>query len=134
MKKVVFICLSALLLVSCINDEPVVKSKVVSLHVNSNDWQAYSDNNRKNMFYAVDFSMPEIDNDVYDKGAVQTFLVTETQSPLPAVRHRQDQNNYMWTRTIDFEYQPGTMRIFVTSSDFVASTPESMDFKVIIDK
>lgn len=133
MKKVLFICLSVFLLASCTTDEPVKKSKVVSLHINSNEWQAFSDNNRKNLYYAVDFSMPEIDDEVYDKGTVQAYLVTDSQSPLPAVRHLQNQNNYMWTRTIDFDYQPGTMRIFVTSSDFVSSQPESMDFKVIIE-
>lgn len=135
MKKVLFICMTVLLFTSCItNDEPALKSKVVNLHVDKAEWKSYSDGNRNNMFYAVTFQMPEIDDEVYDNGAVHAYLATDTQAPLPAVRHLENASGYKWTRTIDFDYQPGTIRIFVTASDFIANQPESMDFKVIVEK
>lgn len=38
----------------------------------------------------------------------------------------------MWTRTVDYEYLPGKLNIYVTNSDFFQTQPETMTFRVVL--
>lgn len=76
--------------------------------------------------------MPEITPSFYAQGSIQAYYVMNgAQQMLPYVRHYED-GLVMWTRTVDFEYSVGSIRIFVTNSDFAIDPPLGMDFRVVM--
>lgn len=107
---------------------------VVTLTVRSQDWVVNLDPvNAIPRYYSYTFSMPEITNQLYESGAVQTYALFDgAQQVLPYVQHYEDVNLNMWTRTIDFRYAPGELTVFVTISDFANFPPESMNFRVVL--
>lgn len=96
----------------------------VTLNVPVNMWE-YSydiDNN----YYYVTFNMPEIHSGVLKDGAVNVYYIEKNgaQAAMPSVRHREDIDpvtgeKYLYTVTLDYEYDLGTLTIFYTASDFV---------------
>lgn len=134
MKKLFYLLVISLLTVSCvdINDDQT-NIKTISLVVNQNDWVENTDSKGLNRYYSCTFNMPEITTFVYNSGVVNTYFTSDYASqPLPLVRHLEDDKGFRWTRTIDYEYERGKLRIFVTNSDFIKDIPESMTFKVAL--
>lgn len=134
MKKLILLSITLLLMSACTTvEEPELRMKVIDLTVKSTDWKAYVDNNGINLYYSATFNMPEITNYIYQNGDVKCNLIASgAQSPLPSVRHYQNLYDYQWTRTIDYDYTAGDMKVYVTRSDFYAQIPETMNFRVIL--
>ena len=144
MRKTLFLLLITLFIASCSGpigpqgydgkDGVGTNWKIIDLVVNSTDWVEIVDANGNNRYYSSHFNMPEITSFVFSSGTVNTFIKTDTntQQPLPYVRHYENSQLVMWTRTVDYEFQAGALNVFVTASDFAKQTPETMRFKVVL--
>jgi hypothetical protein len=132
MKKALIPLLLLPLLISCeINQSSSLE--VTIEHVNSSDWIAGVDNDGNNLFYYYNIPAPQITQFAYDQGIVNAFCILgESQQMLPYVRHFEDTNLYNWTRTVDFEYTPGLITVYVTRSDFATVRPPAMDFRIVV--
>lgn len=134
MKKIIPIIAIVLFLVSCQGPQGPqgygTNWKIINLVANSTDWVAKTDNAGLNRYYTCHFSMPEITSYVYTDGNVLGYFVDNgTQESLPYVRHYQNANNALWTRTVDFDYSVGGVNVYVTNSDFAVDPPAAMNFR-----
>lgn len=149
MKKYLFLCLSALCMISCCNKVEIQDTNriVLDLQINSSEWK-YSglDNNN---YFVGNFDLPELTKGIYDNGTILVYreLDWDTRNPiqqiLPYSRHHEylaNSSEQLWgffTETVDFEYGIGFLNIFYTASDFdyeVDQTfvPETMHFRLVI--
>ena len=135
MKKLFLILAIALAVISCrdsVSDELDTK-QIISLKVNSSDWVENTDNAGLNRFYSYHFPINEINSNIYNNGAVVGYIELDgRQQALPYVRHFENSNGTMWTRTVDFDYLKGGVNIYVTNSDFVSDPPETMYFRIVL--
>lgn len=107
--------------------------KIVDLVVNSSDWVENVDAFSRNRYYSCHFNMPEISSFIFSSGSVNTYIkIDNKQQPLPYVRHFENAQLIMWTRTVDYEFLVGGLNVFVTNSDFLQQTPETMRFRVVL--
>ncbi len=153
MKKYVYYCLMALMAilgVSCEGpqgpagydgvdgrdgrDGKDASFDIIYLEAKASDWTCFTDENGLNAYCACSFNLPELSEDVVEYGTVLCYLCTgNTQAILPCVRHYENEFEERWTRTIDFEYGPGTLSVYVTNSDFYQGDPmEDMTFRLVI--
>lgn len=135
MKKSLLFILVTLFLVSCESSIPeeLTTKQIVNLVVNENDWIESTDANDLNRYYSYSLNMPEISTYKYNKGAVIAYLDKDNvQQTLPTVRHFENGAGNRWTETVDYEYSPGSITFYVTSSDFAKIRPAQMYFKVIL--
>ena len=153
MKKFLFLAL-ILCMTSCIvnNEDPCTctpgnTSKTITVRVNATDWQ-YSNQGINNYFYAgVD--VPEITENVFNKGEVKAYLVKDRydsyyarKHALPYVMHKEEYINdnwIFWTETVDFTYGKGWAEFNFRASDFayeedVNINPKAMEFDIVITK
>lgn len=146
MKKVLISLLVLFTLASCGNTYYVdgAKLETVPLRIEAHEWQ-YSNQDNNNYFYA-EFMMPEISREVFDKGEVKVYLVTNKstasaqKNPLPYSLHAEEYNGKEWifyTQTIDYAYGVKWLRIYFSMSDFEyevneSINPPAMDFDVVI--
>lgn len=135
MKKLFLILAVALTFISCrdsVSDELDTK-QIISLKVNSADWVENTDNAGLNRFYSYHFPINEINSTIYNNGAVVGYIeLDDRQQALPYVRHFENSNGIMWTRTVDFDYLKGGLNIYVTNSDFMSDPPETMNFRIVL--
>jgi hypothetical protein len=135
MKKILLILAVALAVISCrdsVSDELNAK-QIISLKVNSSDWVENTDNAGLNRFYSYHFPVNEINSNIYNNGAVVGYIELDgRQQTLPYVRHYENSNGSMWTRTVDFDYLKGGINIYVTNSDFMSDPPETMNFRIVL--
>lgn len=158
MKRIIplFLLAASVLLSSCEGPmgprgpqgEPGISSewKVIFLDARESDWQRKAvDTDGSNAFYQVSFDIPELDKFIYDEGLVQCYIEYDagtdnaSQQLLPKVLHREDydsENNQMlWTETIDYDYTVGNVNIYLTYSDFPGADikPEgNMTFRLVL--
>lgn len=140
MKRLLMLLVTATLLASCtINNSADVS--VVTLSIRANQWTPHTDADGYNLFYSRTISMPEITPNLYANGSVLTYYliyddynVQIAQQVLPYVRHYENSDGARWTRTVDFEYSPGSITIIVTNSDFLNEVPPLMDFRVVMQE
>lgn len=134
MKKIILLFSVLLFLVSCENNVyDQTNIKVINLQVNSNQWVENTDADGLNRYYAASFTMPEITSDVYDLGSVNAYITFDNaQQLLPYVRHFENKEGIMWTRTVDYEFMPGKLNLYVTNSDFFQDQPDVMNFRVVL--
>jgi len=138
MKRLLLFFAVATMLASCTFND-VNDTKVVNLTVQSGDWVKHTDVDGLNLYYSYTFNMPEITPNIFANGSVQTyFVIYDTQNApfaqqvLPYVRHYENTNGDLWTRTVDCEYSAGSITFYVTNSDFFDETPPLMDFRVVM--
>jgi len=140
MKRILILLVTATLLASCaINNAS--DPTVVTLSIRSNQWTPHTDADGYNLYYSRTISMPEITPNLYTYGSVLTYYLIYNdlneqiaQQVLPYVRHYENADGARWTRTVDFEYSPGSMTIIVTNSDFLDEIPPLMDFRVVMQE
>ena len=133
MKKAFILLLIPFFAISCSNFGDETRIKTVNLVVDQLDWVENTDADGKNRYYSCSFSMPEITSNVYEYGSVQTYVTFENaQQAMPYVRHYEDINGVLWTRTVDYDYAVGNIAIYVTNSDFIKDLPEKMTFRVVM--
>lgn len=153
MKKILLWILISIGLSSCtyttVSD---VEIETIDVHVSKSDWQYtnYEQNGlpyANNYFFAV-VKVPEISNNVFDKGHVQAYIVYDrnnsqaSKHQLPYVRHYEEEIGDYWnyyTETIDCGYGPGWVEFNYRASDFlyeddVTINPNAMDFSIVITR
>ena len=120
--------------VSCQKDTTVdTKWDVVNFGISQSNWIKSVDNQGLNPFYSCLIDMPEITPFIYSQGLVQIYYVMDgAQQVLPYVRHYEDSLGNQWTQTIDADFTTGTIKVYVTDSDFNGATPPAMDFRVVL--
>lgn len=131
MKRLLYLFIISLMVVSCVDvNEDNTNIKIINLSVKSTDWVRYP--NQGNFeYYSVAFNMPEINNWVYNNGVINAYRTHVSYAQqLPTVIHKKNNLNQLWTETVDYQYEPGRVIIYVTSSDFTDERPENMTFKV----
>jgi hypothetical protein len=135
MKKILFVLIIALTAVSCIREDNDINNlniKSIQLKVNQADWNELTDAGL-NRYYSATFTIPEITNQVLNYGNVNAYILFDgSQQVLPYVRHYENAEGAMWTRTVDYEYLAGKLNIYVTNSDFIEDLPETMSFRLVI--
>lgn len=96
-------------------------------------WTKVYDADGLNGYYKADVKVSYLDYAVLRGGQVNCYLYTstETQTPLPNVRHYENSAGQRWTRTIDYEYYSGGLTIYVTDNDFACDVPGGMYFRVV---
>ena len=155
MKKILLLLLTAIAMASCALN-PTYKeyygSRVEVIHVNvgASDWKytqvGTNDQFNNNYFYAgVD--MPELSQEVFEKGEVRAYLIMDSKNIakarkhlLPYVLHVEELVNNQWifyTQTIDFTYGIGWAEFNFRMSDFayeenVNINPTAMEFDIVI--
>ena len=144
-KTFALILFATLLLAGCtkqyVTEETIIQGSTmtfVDFTVKSNQWQL----DDVSGFFMAWLSVPEITQDVLDKGAIgvsrrlwdnsgQTYW-----TPLPIVRAEQDVvdgSDYLFSTYIDYEWTVGNVYIYVTATDFyTGDVPEEMSFRVTI--
>jgi len=135
MRKTFILFLVALFVISCDGpiQQPLDTKLIVDLVVNQNDWVESTDNDGLNRYYTSSFIMKEINSTVYNDGAVIAYIeIDNKQQILPYVRHYENADGIMWTKTVDFDYSNGKVTFYVTNSDFAVDPPETMYFRVIL--
>lgn len=134
MKRLFYLLIISLLTVSCVDEnDDNTNIKIINLAVNQANWVENTDIDGLNRYYSCSFNVPEITPWIYNNGVVNTYITFDYASqPLPYVRHLEDSEGFRWTRTVDYEYESGKIRIFVTNSDFIVDLPKAMKFKVAI--
>ena len=132
MKKILLIMIVVFAAMSC-TVENSLDLQTINLKVNQSEWEELTDADGLNRYYFATFTMPEITNQVLEYGNVNAYIVLDnSQQILPYVRHFQDSEGFLWTRTVDYEYLNGRFNIFVTNSDFIEEIPETMSFRVVL--
>lgn len=140
MKKISFLLLVTLILVSCQGPQGVegpqgygTNWKIINLVGAQKDWVQNLDDNGLNRYYSCNYNMPEINSTVFNDGNVTVYYVENgVQQPLPYVRHFQNTAGNFWTRTIDYDYSVGKLNIYVTNSDFAVDAPATMNFRAVL--
>jgi len=136
MKKTLLLFLIPLFIVSCNDDSSKdIQPTPINLVAKSTDWESNADTNNLNMYYTVHFNMPEITQGVFNNGVVNAYIMLDNptaQETLPYVRHFQNSAGKLWTQTIDFDYSPGGINVYVTNSSFAVDPPAAMNFRVVV--
>jgi hypothetical protein len=133
MKKFLMLFVLTIVLGSCNNDYYETKWEVVYLDVKSSDWKISRDDQGLNAYYYCTFNVPQVTKYVCDNGNVQAYYQSgQVQQVLPYVRHYENNEGALWTQTVDYDYSPGAINVYVTNSDFYEETPPAMKFRVVI--
>lgn len=155
MKKILLLLVTAMAMASCVLN-PTYKEyygsrvEVIHISVGAEDWKytqvGTHDQFNNNYFYAG-IDMPEITQEVFDKGEVKAYLVMDGKNTskarkhlLPYVLHVEELYNDNWifyTQTIDFTYGIGWAEINFRMSDFayeedLTINPTAMEFDIVI--
>lgn len=116
---------------------------IVNMSVSSEDWELVSYADGTNPYYYVTFDVPELDDFIYAQGLTKCYIEfnrgtdSAYQQELPYVRHYEAYNDndeqIIWTRTVDYDFGIGFVNVYVTFSDFyVDDRPEAMDFRLVL--
>ena len=119
-----------------------MEMKLIDFEVKSNNWTAceVEDGAADQGYFMAELTVPEITQNVVDKGLVLVYRLFDDAvwTPLPAMRTEKDADGNIFTTYTDFEWQKGTVKVFVTSSDLYIGegqtlvNPGDMYFRVAI--
>lgn len=119
---------------------------VVVVNVPEDSWKYSHTETGANNYYYATVDMPEITEEIFDKGLVKVYRVynfdkkNASQVELPYVRpveYEEDGQWYSYVETVDCEFFIGEMTIAYTASDFAYEyntdiVPEAMQFRCVI--
>lgn len=100
-----------------------------------NQWTLSGSVNGDNSFYFADLTAPALTPFVAGSGNVFVYMYTgnNIQTPLPYVTHKTD-GAALWTETYDFDFTPGSIRVYVQYSDFnTVVVPGKSRFRVVLN-
>ena len=100
-----------------------------------NQWTLSGTVNGNNSFYYADLVIPKLTPFIAQNGNVFVYKYTSNnvQAPLPYVSHKAE-GTALWTETYDFDFTPGSIRIYAQYSDFQTSiVPPSSKFRVVMN-
>lgn len=117
--------------------------KIINLTVPTGNWELASNDDDTNPYYYATFDVPELDDFIYDQGLTKCYIEFNRgtdnayQQELPYVRHFEAYNDnneqIIWTQTVDYDFGIGFVNVYVTFSDFfVDERPETMDFRLVL--
>jgi hypothetical protein len=130
----IIVAVAMMALVSCSSYEEDLNTKqVFNYEVRSNDWIEITDQDGLNRYYTYGFDLKNFyPGSTFKHRAVLAYIsFGDYEQPLPYIRHYENSNGWLWTRTVDFEYSAKEINFFVTSSDFAVDKPEKMYFRVV---
>lgn len=142
--RILMISAALLLSTACHKEYDGPSMRSVKINVAENAWQ-YSGVADNNYFFAT-VQMPEINAAVFKQGLVKMYRVYDwdkdnaAQTELPFVRLNELENTdgewIFFTETIDYQFEPGQVTIFYTTSDFnyelVSFNPGPMAFRCVV--
>lgn len=103
------------------------------------DWVLDGATNALESFYYADIEIKDLNNQVYKEGTVIAYMETNTgvKVGMPYVRHYgipDGDGKYFWTETLDFDYTDGSIRFYLTYSDFNTETKpsENITFHIVM--
>lgn len=104
-----------------------------SYTIKPTDWILDGNTNELESFYYADIEINDLNNTVFQGGTVIAYLETDpgVKIGMPYVRHYgvPDEESYIgkyfWTETYDFDYTNGSIRFYLTYSDFNTETKPS---------
>jgi hypothetical protein len=113
--------------------ENITTKQVYNFEVKAKDWIANTDKTGHNLFYSYNFKLIDLNPDItLQNCAVLAYIILGNyEQPLPMVRHFEDADGNLWTRTVDFDFSLKDINFYVTNSDFFAEIPEKMIFRVV---
>jgi len=159
MKKIIFLFAAvALLLSSCEGPRgPMgpqgpqgegMNWEIINLTVNQSSWESFHDQNGLFLHYRCILDLPELDEFIYDKGTYITYIRrpegnNEVQQLLPVTYYNEDEDGYLWERTVDCDYMyervngrvKSSIAIYVKDNDFYEGSenrPGRMNFRVVL--
>lgn len=98
-------------------------------------WTLSGTVNGANSYYYTDLAIPRLSTFIAEKGNVFVYMYTKDniQAPLPYVNYKTD-GKAAWTETYDFDFAPGSIRLYVQYSDFNTSVvPPATRFRVVMN-
>jgi hypothetical protein len=142
MKKLLLLAAVAIFAVAC-NEGDVtlgedLKVRSVEVPVQARDWVGVDAPD--GFYFMATVRTSVITRYACDHGTVNAYMILDggAQSSLPQTRHfikyaENPADDYMWTRTIDYEFSPGEITFFCTDSDFPLDPerPGAMYFRVV---
>ncbi|WP_165022556.1 hypothetical protein [Dysgonomonas sp. ZJ279] len=111
---------------------------VTSFTIQSSEWQLMGAPGELNSYYYLDKSLPELNNFVFNQGTVVAYIETEKdiKNGLPYVLHKggsDNQGEFLWTQTFDFDFYPKGVRFYLTYSDFNTQIPPDTEtFHIVL--
>jgi len=131
MKKFCILFTMVLLLASCQQENNNgIEMNTITFDVSSWTTGIDADNN---IYYSCVLDVPEITNAFYSNGTVMVYSVlSDAQAVLPYIRNFRTNGGVLWTRTVDYDFSPGKITVYVTNSDLVNEAPSPMSFRVAL--
>lgn len=111
---------------------------VTSFTIEEHEWRLVGNPNELNSFFTVNKSLPELTRLVYKDGTVVAYIETDkgVKNGLPFVLHRgaeDNQGEFLWTQTYDFDFYEGGVGFYVTYSDFTTTIrPDKETFHIVL--
>jgi hypothetical protein len=112
--------------------------EIIPVTVRQSQWRYNDDreNNGDQPYFYYTLHDSRITNFIYSEGAVIVYLdFGGVRTPLPSIQHCRNENDELWTETIDFRYSPGEITFFFSLSDFFFPSnysPPTRDFKILL--
>lgn len=109
-----------------------------SFTILASDWMLMGEPGDLNTYFYADRKIPQLDERVYSEGTVLGYIQTgkDVKNGLPFVLHMgeaSDGKEFLWTQTYDFDFSPGTIRFYITYSDFSTQIPpEGETFHIVL--
>lgn len=109
----------------CPKDQPAgTQWQIKNYVIKESNWEFCSASDGTNGFFRAQLNAPELDKFIWQEGAMLAYIVNSDggQQVLPSVRHYEmtstDGYHFLWTETVDFEFQQGKCFVYVTANDF----------------
>ena len=115
--------------------------QVLNFSVKDSNWELCTDQQGYNPFYRAHLEIPELTKDIMAKGLMEAYVyLGSNQQTLPYVRHYEEVTTsdgesyqYLWTQTIDMEFEVGGAWVYSTASDFYTDLkPGDWDFRIVL--
>ncbi len=154
MKRIFFILLATITLIACEGPmgpqgpmgpsgpegEPGYGANwyTTSFTIHKSDWMLAGNAGDLNTYFFADIDIPQLSNDIYRDGTVIGYIETykNVKNGLPFVLHMGDEQGgieFLWTQTYDFDFSPGSIRFYITYSDFNTQiSPDTETFHIVL--
>ncbi|MBQ1698599.1 MAG: collagen-like protein [Bacteroidales bacterium] len=113
-----------------------LKTLKYTFEVSTNDWKLVDGDEP---YFEYEFPFVELTSSVIDNGGQVTayrIYDDDYHDALPLTKYHKETNEngeIFYEEHIDFGFAPGSLKFFVTNSDFyVKDRPETMNFKVVV--
>lgn len=101
--------------------------------IKSTDWILDGNSNDLGSYYYTDIILNDLNDEIYQWGTVIAYIEATPGAKIgmPYITHKgftdETGKTSLWTETYDFDYTSGSIRIYLTYSDFVTEIKPSQD-------